>query len=213
MKRTRSRKDPSGWQERTKHNAIELYTQYMRGVDLTDQSLWYNINLHKSVKWWKKIAFAILEACFTDTVAIYKAADPQRKIYRNKIRMTIINSLVEDCCRQAVQLGPARPPVFNPDLTWLDTTCPHFPEVAKKEPVEEGGETEGGETKVVFHDSVVCSDLAKKRRVTKYQCTTCKKALCPAPCFERYHTVRNGWQKSCAIKEGEKWILDKEYHN
>ena len=211
VKRTRTRNDPSGWQERVKPNAIELYTAYMRGVDLADQSLWYNLNLHKSLKWWKKVIFALIEVCFTNTLAIYKAANPEKKVYRNKVRMAIINALVADSRRQAVQQGPALPPAFNPEVTRLDTTLPHFPEVIKKE--QQGDDATEAGAKVIYHDCIVCSDRSKKRHVTKYQCTECKKALCPAPCFERYHTLKDGWQKSCAVKEGDKWVFDKEFHN
>ena len=30
-----------------------------------------------------------------------------------------------------------------------------------------------------------------KRKSTRFMCGVCKKHLCPAPCFQEYHTVKN----------------------
>ena len=177
----------------------------MRGVDLADQALWYNLNVHKTVKWWKKIVFALVEICFTNTLAIYKAANPRLCVERSKVRMKIINKLVSGCARRAYQKGPAVQPAFAPDDVRLDMTLEHLPETLTQ--VKENGTKEA-----VYLDCIVCSDRAKKRHKSKFQCSVCKKPLCPAPCFTRNHTVRNGWKKSCVRKEGENWVFDESFH-
>ena len=40
-----------------KPEAIFEYTKYMSGVDLSDQYMAFHMNLHKSMKWWRKLFF------------------------------------------------------------------------------------------------------------------------------------------------------------
>ena len=41
-------------------------------------------------------------------------------------------------------------------------------------------------------DCIVCSDRATKhRKQTTLRCKQCLKAMCAAPCFERYHTLKD----------------------
>ncbi|XP_072021062.1 piggyBac transposable element-derived protein 4-like [Amphiura filiformis] len=92
-KRTRCRASDTGWQERDKPKMIEMYTKFMRGVDWADQQMWYSLLNHKSVKWWKKILFGLLEVTFTNTMIILKSLRPGARIDRNKVRMSIVSNL------------------------------------------------------------------------------------------------------------------------
>ena len=44
-----------------KPKAIELYTQFMGGVDRADQLVALHMYIHKSTKWWKKSSFIVLK--------------------------------------------------------------------------------------------------------------------------------------------------------
>ena len=48
-KQTRSRQLPTGFMERQKLCAIEMYTNYMRGVDLADQAMWYSLDFKRNL--------------------------------------------------------------------------------------------------------------------------------------------------------------------
>ena len=48
------------------------YNQYMLGVDKMDQLVSYYSFLHKSMKWWKKVFFWIVEVVVVNSYIIYK---------------------------------------------------------------------------------------------------------------------------------------------
>ena len=169
----------------------------MRGVDLADQALWYSLNVHKSMKWWKKVVFGCLEVCFTNALAIYRLYHPDVRVNRNQFRLEIIAGLTEGYIKRNHQPGPA--PGNGPNIP--PRAGSHFsefiPSPAGRQP---------------YQDCEVCSDRNKKRHSTCYRCSSCKKALCPAPCMLRYHTMANPKQ-SCTKREAGKWVYDKQFHN
>ncbi|XP_033110093.1 piggyBac transposable element-derived protein 4-like [Anneissia japonica] len=59
-KRRRQRNGPD-FKEITKPYAIELYTQFMGGVDRADLQIWMYLHIHRSMKWWKKVFIYLLE--------------------------------------------------------------------------------------------------------------------------------------------------------
>ena len=48
------------------------YNTYMLGVDKLDQMMSYYSFLHKTVKWWRKVFFWILEVATVNAYIIYK---------------------------------------------------------------------------------------------------------------------------------------------
>ena len=46
---------------------VECYTRFMGGVDRADQAMWYNLNIHKTLKWWKKVFMYLLEVSFVNS--------------------------------------------------------------------------------------------------------------------------------------------------
>ena len=192
MKRTRSKTSPTGWQERVKPKAIECYTKYMRGVDLADQNLWYSMNIHKSVKWWKKIFVGLLEVCLCNALVIYRAKNPREKVDRNKFRLRVINGLVGGYLNRGWQRGP----VVQDDQgvgqlaralnLRFNTALAHFPEV---NPDRTQAGKQSRPNCIVFSDSV-------KRVQTQFRCAVCKLPMCPAPCMMRFHTIEVSWKKA-----------------
>ena len=62
-KTVRTKSTTSHHREVDKPAAIQLYSQYMQGVDRSDQLLWYNLSRHRQQKWWKKLFVYLLEVC------------------------------------------------------------------------------------------------------------------------------------------------------
>ena len=186
IKRTRSRNAEDGFVEREKPNAIDLYTKYMRGVDLSDQAMWYSLNSHKSLKWWKKIFFGLLEITFTNTLVIWRKLHPGQSLDRNKARMDIVNHLVGPYRRNITHPGPRIAPV---ELRF--TQAPHVPELVEE--INNKGN-------VKRRDCIVCSaryEPGGVRHQTQYRCFTCQLPMCPWPCMLRFHTIEHDWRIKC----------------
>nr|XP_039258026.1 piggyBac transposable element-derived protein 4-like [Styela clava] len=78
-----------------KPTCIELYNKFMGGVDLADQyTSYYNFS-RKSVKWWKKIFFWLIETSVTNSYIIYKLTRPEgRTVTLLKYRQMVIDDLL-----------------------------------------------------------------------------------------------------------------------
>ena len=76
---------------------IENYNKYMSGVDLHDQFNKYYEHSRKSVKWWKKVFFWLLEASVTNAYILKKlSTEPsfRQKITLLKFREELVAELV-----------------------------------------------------------------------------------------------------------------------
>ena len=66
---------------------IDDYNQYMLGVDKLDQLASYYSFLNKSVKWWRKVLFWMLEIAVINAYIIYKklAMAQGRRLMTHKV--------------------------------------------------------------------------------------------------------------------------------
>ena len=166
-------------QVKLKPVVIDDYKQHMLGVDKLDQFASYYSFLHKSVKWWRKVFFWMLEVAVVSSYIIYKKIAMlrgQRPMTHKAFRQALIDFLSAPLRSQGHQRGGLRPPPAQ-TLERLQHV-PHFPEKGRKRT-----------------DYCVCSDRTPggTRHLTLYHCATCstKPSLCPTPCFETYHMQRN----------------------
>ena len=158
---------------------IDDYNQHMLGVDKLDQFASYYSFLHKSVKWWRKVFFWMLEVAVINAYIIYKklaTAQGRRPMTHKAFLRVLIDHLSEPLRSQASQQARRRQPASQ-NFERLQQV-PHFPAKGRKRT-----------------DCCVCSDRRPggKRHLTLYHCATCstKPSLCMTPCFETYHTQRN----------------------
>ena len=75
-----------------KPTVVTDYNKHILGVDKLDQLVSYYSFLHKSVKWWRKVFFWLLEVCVVNSFVTYKEAcskdtiRPMRQLqYRRKL--------------------------------------------------------------------------------------------------------------------------------
>ena len=150
----------------------------MLGVDKLDRLVSYYNFVHRTVKWWRKVFFWIVEVVVVNSHIIYKeqsmsqGAQPLNHI---AYRRSLIDILSEPqrSSRLVVHI-PRR--LSQSSLERLQPSK-HFLTKTRKR-----------------RDCVVCSDRSGgKRHLTLYQCTTCSSnpPLCPSICFESYHTKVN----------------------
>jgi hypothetical protein len=170
-------RDPANNYQRTiiKPKAVEIYNQNMGGVDLADQKLQVYLNVHRTVKWWKKVMLYLLEASFVNANILWKALHPDDRMRTDKFRLAVIHGLVSEYSRETVLYNRHPDPPAR-------RVGRHFVGI------NPGKTPKGGQSKP---DCVVCSDrsVPKGRHQTKYICKTCKVPMHFYPCFERYHTL------------------------
>ena len=155
---------------------VDLYNHSMYGVDRADQYTVYYSFVRRSVKWWRKVFFWLMEVAMVNSY-MYRC-NAVRPLTHRKYCLSIIWSLTLEYIQTAPPHGPGRPRTVervprSGDPAHLNR-APHF--------LERGPQ----------RDCVVCSDqFGGSRRRTTYHCKTCPShpPLCPAACFERYHTV------------------------
>ncbi len=147
----------------------------MLGVDKLDQLVSYYSFLHRSVKWWRKVFFWLLEVAVVNSYIIYKQNCTQNKIRpmtHLAFRRSLIDSLTEPL------RSSAKPSGIRVEPSHKRLECkPHFMGKHDKRT-----------------DCVVCSDRrGGKRHLTHFHCDTCTDhpSLCPTDCFKLYHTKKN----------------------
>ena len=151
----------------------------MLGVDKLDQLISYYSFLHKSIKWWRKIFFWILEVAVINSYIIYKTLAKERgekPISHLAYRRQLVHSLSEPI-RSTAQPKRRSGPRASVHVERL-RPIQHYLHKRNKR-----------------RDCMVCSSREEggTRHLTLYVCGTCPEqpALCPSNCFEEYHTCKN----------------------
>ena len=154
---------------------VHSYNQHMNGVDIVDQ---YTVSYpftRRTLKWWRKVAFWLLEVCVTNSYILYRET-----VSRPASHIVYRRAIVESLAGCYLASSPSRPRTGRPrkrtlsDATRLNG---HLHLLAQ-----------GSHTR----ECVVCSNSAGGRRKrTYYYCKTCPNNpnMCPTECFERYHTL------------------------
>ena len=135
-----------------------------------DQLLMYYGFPHRSVKWWKRVFFHLLDLSIVNSYILFKTATGSKMTlleFRSSVATNLIDGL--ECPRK-------RHVASAPELPLRLT------ERASPEPIPDKGRV----------DCKVCSDRrVGQRHQMGYRCKLCHTVLCLYPCFERYHTLKN----------------------
>ena len=132
-----------------------------------DQLLLYYGFSHRSVKWWKRVFFHLLDLTLVNSHILFKTAI-NSKMSLLDFRVAVATALLDGLER------PRNRHVAN--AVKLDVR------LTETEPIPNKGRV----------DCKVCSDRkAGQRHQTGYRCKVCHTALCIHPCFERYHTLKD----------------------
>lgn len=160
-----------------KPKAVEIYNQFMGGVDLVDQKLLVYLSLHRCLKWWKKIAVYLFEASFVNSCIIWQKLHPGERFFVDRFRLSVIHGLTDGYEKTV----PVPRHLSIRDEARL--TGRHWSIVSPKR-------TAKGVQ--VRNDCLVCSDrsVPKQRHQTEWICKTCDAHIHPQ-CMERFHTMIN----------------------
>ena len=159
-----------------KPTVIIDYTSKMGAVDRADHLCSSYNFARKSLKWWRKLFFWLLEICAVNSYIIFnlhRKTNNVREVSHMKYRKKLIELLVGGIRNSSRRRG--RP--STRDHAERRNNKSHFID-----------QLEDGKAK----DCAVCSDRKTpgQRKTTVYYCKTCSKhpGLHPKKCFEAYHS-------------------------
>ena len=169
-----------------KPSCVVDYNQHMGGVDTSDQLAKYYCFSRKSLKWWVKLFFYMMNLAATNAYVLYRLNNRSpRRLCQEDFRKELARSLIES----HTYPKPVRGRRAQVDLP-ARLTERHFPSHIPPKP--------GAKCLRPRRPCVVCNinsgkrarpGDSRKRTETSYWCRWCRKALCVVTCFERYHTL------------------------
>ena len=134
----------------TKPIVIDNYNQSMNGVDLAEQYTVYYSFIQKSLKWWRKVCFWLLEVSTVNAYILYKCFNST--LTHLQFRRSVIESLAQLHLQGAPERHRGRP--YSRLLT--DTSAVIYPERLDRKP--------HFLSKREQRQCVVCSTPQKRRR-------------------------------------------------
>lgn len=175
-KRRRSRLAPGGTEEVMKPKAVEEYNQHMGGVDKSDQLLSYYGFSHRTVKWWRRAFFHLLDLSVVNAYILYRQSQPGKpQLTHERFRVELAKEMLFKAGSD-ITSEPHQRHALPPQARLHER---HF--VEKIPPRSTGTPSQP--------DCCVCSNKrGRGRKTSTYRCKQCKVPLCVVPCFELYHT-------------------------
>lgn len=155
-------------QEKNKPIEVEQYNLNMAGVDRVDQMTSYYSSPRKTIRWYKKIIFHVIDIATFNAFFIYKEKVDKKATYIG-FRDSLIKSLIKTI---TVPVTPGIPKD-------AELTVQHC---LQQIPLPTGCKRKS------YHLNCKSCTQNKKRRQTKYQCKTCPNTppLC-VECFANWH--------------------------
>ncbi len=146
---------------------VERYNKFMGGVDIADQFGCYYSFDRRTVKWWRKLFFWLMEVSIVNAYILYKGEHRGSHV---DFRRKLVVGLCEGFPPLNVRRCLLRPPQIHERLLGS-----HFPSLGDRR-----------------RRCTVCNTTST-RHDTKYFCKTCTThpALHVDICFERYHTLQD----------------------
>jgi hypothetical protein len=159
-----------------KPKCVVDYNNCMGSVDRTDMLLSSIESIRKTLKWYKKLFFHILDLSILNAHSLYKVVMGKNTPVAD-FHLTLIREILEKYCKERRKSGGGRRSENLP----LRLMQRHFSSKI---------ESTTSQKKSPTRKCVVCSKN-NKRRETRYMCKNCDVALCVTPCFETFHTNKN----------------------
>ena len=162
--------------EIVKSEIIVEYNKYMNGVDKCDQYLNYSSVARKSIKWWKKVFFRMLELAIVNAMVLHSLSNPEfgkKHSAHKQFCIALVHELVQPLLHSRADPGNkiASPPGRKPTMDERRLKGNHFPE--SRHPKR--------------GCCSVCAYQKYKDIKTSNYCPKCDKFICKK-CFETFHT-------------------------
>ena len=150
--------------------AIFDYNKNMGLVDKSDMQMSFNDTTRRSMKWYKKLFFKLLDVTIYNAYTLYKYVH-QDNIQLSSFRLELIKEISTKFAQKEKIQGRL---TINFHKRLIG---PHFI-----------SSIDGKRKQRRCH---VCSNTSKrpkKRKDTRYECKECNVGLCIEPCFQEFHT-------------------------
>lgn len=143
-----------------KPRCVHEYNQNMGGVDNVDRQLSITETVRKTMKWYRKLFFHLIDLGLSNAHALYKMKNEGPMPFPS-FRLAVVRSLLKlsDTDHSITRL-------VSPPIRLVGRHFPRF---------------------TTSRRCHLCA-LRKVTRRTKYMCPNCDISLCATPCFEVYHT-------------------------
>ena len=142
-------------EDQIKPVVVHTYNKHMNGVDIADQYSTYYCFLRKTVKWWRKLCFWLLETAVVNSFVLYKditkPARPNHLAYRR--------SIVESLASRYLASAPPRRCIGRPRKR-------RHPD--DSDPQRLNQQLHLLDKHVQFHDCVVCSSRSTQTQNTVF---------------------------------------------
>jgi len=149
------------------------YNLSMGAVDKCDMVVSSIKSIRKSIKWYKKYFFHLLDIAVWNSYCLYKYKTRKNisvAAYHLQLIRQILRKYHKDDFRQSAPRSADKYP--------LRLTSRHFPAIYTSANIKQ---------KSGLRKCTVCTQNGVQRQ-THYQCKTCDVGLCVHPCFETFHT-------------------------
>ena len=179
----RTRRVQGGQEEVKKPVVVEQYNSYMGGVDRSDQLLSYYGFSHRTVKWWRRAMFHLLDMAVVNAYILYTSTQPTKKLTHEQFRIELAKEMLLQVSTDTAEVAPLPHGRLQRQLPPQSRlTERHFPGNLPSTPSGKKRQTE----------CTVCSKKrGRGRKTTTYMCKQCQLPMCITPCFELYHTKVN----------------------
>lgn len=165
-----------------KPKCIQEYNSNMGAVDRTDMMIVNVESIRRTQRWYKKLFFHLVDLSILNSHALYlcrTGKKPTLPQFHLELVRQLLERNVETRLSNSNKGG--RP---SPGETPLRLTQRHFPSFVP--PTEK--------KTAPCRQCHVCKNTSRreqKRRETRYMCVDCGLALCAAPCFADYHSLKH----------------------
>lgn len=159
---------------------IDQYNKNMGTIDKVDMLLSPVNCLHKSVKWYKKVFFFLMDYALLNAYSMWKVYTGEQ-IPLAKFQLELIRQMIEKYKKKNSNSRGGRPSSGDVPNRLIDR---HFPSLVP------GSSGRRNRQRVCY----VCAHTqrkATKRVDSRYQCEDCNVGLCIPDCFRIFHTVKH----------------------
>lgn len=166
-----------------KPKCILEYNKNMGTVDKADMMLSSLSCMRKSVKWYKKVAFHMIDLYLLNSFYMYKSVTGSKKTL-GEFQLVVIKQLVAKYAVKITKTPQPRPSTSENPLRLLPRTLTdHLPEHIPPT----------ANNKKPRRRCHVCGNSKinkKKTSLSRYMCCICNVALCLSPCYKIYHSSK-----------------------
>lgn len=153
-----------------KPSCVLDYSKNMGSVDTSDMLLSSVQCIRKSVKWYKKLFFHIIDLHMLNAFFCFKQIKNTPSLHFAKFQLELIRQIIQNYkSTEIMDRSISIQNINNPLRILSSDAAKHMPMLNTK------------------HQRCKECSKQKKRKETRYFCTICRVFLCAAPCFQLYH--------------------------